>query len=93
MVESARGKIDFQVSRLAEGVLGKARGRLDREQPLWRRLRYVLQPGDKLQERRLASLEVVARRGRDVVRGLCDLATEHARGTADGVHEHYLLEA
>ena len=93
MVESARGKIDFQVSRLAEGVLGKARGRLDREQPLWRRLRYVLQPGDKLQERRLASLEVVARRGLDVVRGLCDLATEHARGTADGVHEHYLLEA
>ena len=93
MVESARGKIDFQVSRLAEGVLGKARGRLDREQPLWRRLRYVLQPGDKLQERRLASLEVVARRGRDVVRGIGDLATEHARATADGVHEHYLLEA
>jgi len=60
---------------------------------LWRRLRYVLQPGDRLQERRLASLEVVARRGRDVVRGLCDLATEHAHATADGVHEHYLLEA
>jgi len=93
MVESARGKIDFQVSRLAEGVLGKARGRLDRDQPLWRRLRYVLQPGDKLQERRLASLEAVACRGHDVVRGLCDLATEHARATAGGVHEHYLLEA
>jgi bacillithiol biosynthesis cysteine-adding enzyme BshC len=93
MVESARGKIDFQVTRLAEGVLGKARSRLDREQPLWRRLRYVLQPGDRLQERRLASLEVVARRGRDVVRGVCDLATEHARATAGGVHEHYLLEA
>ena len=93
MVESARGKIDFQVTRLAEGVLGKARSRLDREQPLWRRLRYVLQPGDRLQERRLASLEVVARCGRDVVRGVCDLATEHARATAGGVHEHYLLEA
>ena len=93
MVDSARGKIDFQVTRLAEGVLGKARARLDREQPLWRRLRYILQPGDKLQERRLASLEVVARCGRDVVRGVCDLATEHARATAAGVHEHYLLEA
>jgi uncharacterized protein YllA (UPF0747 family) len=93
MVDSARGKIDFQVTRLAEGVLGKARVRLDREQPLWRRLRYVLQPGDKLQERRLASLEVVARRGREVVPGLCDLAAEHARATAGGVHEHYLLEA
>jgi len=93
MIESARGKMDFQVSRLAEGVLGKARGRLDREHPLWRRLRYVLQPGDKLQERRLASLDVVARRGGDVVRLLCDLAAEHARATAGGVHEHYLLEA
>ena len=92
MVDSARGKMDFQVSRLAEGVLGKARGKLDREQPLWRRLRYVLQPGDRLQERRLASLEAVAWRGADVVRGLCDLATEHAERTARGVHEHYLLE-
>ena len=93
MVESARAKMDFQISRLAEGVLGKARGRLDREQPLWRRVRYVLQPGDKLQERRLASLDVVARCGADVVRGLCELATEHAEKSARGVHEHYLLEA
>jgi len=93
MIESARGKMDFQVARLAEGVLGKARGRLDREHPQWRRLRYVLQPGDKLQERRLASLDVVARRGADVVHALCDLAAEHARATAGGVHEHYLLES
>jgi bacillithiol biosynthesis cysteine-adding enzyme BshC len=93
MVESARGKMDFQVSRLAEGVLGKARGQLDREQPLWRRLRYVLLPGDKLQERRLASLEPVARLGTGVVTELCDLAAEHAARTADGVHEHHLLEA
>ena len=93
MIESARGKMDFQVSRLAEGVLGKARGRLDREQPTWRRLRYVLLPGDKLQERRLASLEPVARAGRGVIAGLCELATQHAARTAEGVHEHHLLEA
>jgi len=93
IVESARGKIDFQVSRLAEGVLGKARGRLDREQPLWRRVRYVLLPGDKLQERRLASLEPVARRGPGVIGELCDLAAEHAARTASGVHEHYLVDA
>lgn len=92
MIESARGKMDFQVSRLAEGVLGKARGRLDRERPLWRRLRYVLHPGDKLQERRIASLEPVARLGAGLVAGLCDLAAEHAARTADGVHEHLLLE-
>ena len=93
MVESARGKMDFQLTRLAEGVLGKARGRLDREQPLWRRLRYVLWPGDKLQERRLASLEPLARRGPVVVAELCELAAEHAARTAAGVHEHHLLEA
>jgi hypothetical protein len=93
MIESARGKMDFQVSRLAEGVLGKARGQLDREQPQWRRLRYVLLPGDKLQERRLAALEPVARLGAGVVGELCELATEHAARTAAGVHEHHLLEA
>jgi uncharacterized protein YllA (UPF0747 family) len=93
MIESARGKMDFQVSRLAEGVLGKARGQLDREHPLWRRLRYVLLPGDKLQERRLAALEPVARLGLGVVAELCELATEHAARTANGVHEHHLLEA
>ena len=93
MIESARGKMDYQLSRLAEGVLGKARGRLDREHPLWRRLRYVLQPGDKLQERRLASLEPIARLGRGVVADLCELSAEHAAHTAAGVHEHHLLEA
>ncbi len=93
MVESARGKMDFQLARLAEGVLAKARGKLDREHPLWRRLRYVLWPGDKPQERRLASLEPVARLGAGVVSALCEHASEHAMRVADGVHEHYLLEA
>ena len=92
MVESARGKMDFQLARLAEGVVGKARGKLDREQPLWRRLRYVLHPGDKLQERRLASLEPIARLGSGVVSGLTAHAEEHASRSADGVLEHWLLE-
>ena len=93
LVESARAKIDYQVSRLVVGVLAKARARLDRDHPHWRRLRYVLRPGDKLQERRLASLEPLARRGPGVVPELCELAAEHAARTAAGVHEHYLLEA
>jgi len=93
MVESARGKMDFQIARLAEGVAGKARGRLDREHPAWRRLRYVLQPGDKLQERRIVSLEAVARAGTGVAAALAAHATEHAARTADGVLEHWLLEA
>lgn len=92
MVESARGKVDYQFARLHEGLVQKVRSRLDREHPAWRRLRYVLQPGDKLQERRLASLDPVARRGAGVVAAVCDMAAEHAARAAEGVHEHWLLE-
>ncbi len=92
MVDSARGKVDFQFARLHEGLMGKARARLDREHPAWRRLRYLLLPGDRLQERRVASLEPVARRGAGVAGELCDLAAEHARRSARGVHEHAVLE-
>jgi bacillithiol synthase len=92
MVESARGKVDFQFARLHEGLTGKARARLDREHPAWRRLRYLLLPGDKLQERRVASLEPIARRGASVAADLCELAAEHARRAADGVQEHAVLE-
>src|SRR6185369_16843303 len=60
LVESARGKIDFQFARLSEALTGKVRHRLERQHPEWSRLRYYLLPGDRLQERRLASLEPVA---------------------------------
>jgi bacillithiol synthase len=92
MVESARGKVDFQFARLHEGLAAKARSRLDRDHPAWRRLRPLLLPGDKLQERRIASLEPVVRGGIAVVGDLCELAAEHARRAAAGVHEHAVLE-
>ena len=63
LVESARAKVDYQFQRLLEGLAGKVRHRLEREHPEWPRLRHYLLPGDRLQERRLASLEVVAYRG------------------------------
>jgi uncharacterized protein YllA (UPF0747 family) len=93
IVESARGKVDYQFARLHEGLAGKVRTKLDREHPAWRRLRYVLLPGDKLQERRTASLEPVARFGAGVLPGLCELAAEHGRRSAAGVLEHLVLEA
>jgi uncharacterized protein YllA (UPF0747 family) len=93
IVESARGKVDYQFARLHEGLAGKVRTRLDREQPAWRRLRYVLLPGDKLQERRLASLDPIARAGLGVVPALLELAAEHGRRSAGGVLEHLLVEA
>jgi len=92
MVESARGKVEYQYQRLHEGLQGKVRHRLERQHPEWLRLRYFLLPGDKLQERRLASMEVAAYRGAACGEELAELAAEHARRLADGVHEHLLLE-
>ncbi len=92
MVESARGKIDFQFARLDEGLVGKARQQLERQHPAWVRIRYTLMPGEKLQERRLASLQPVAMGGIAVIPELCALAAEHARAVAAGRHEHYVLE-
>jgi uncharacterized protein YllA (UPF0747 family) len=92
MVESARSKIDYQVGRLSEGLVGKARHRLEREHPAWLRLRYYLLPGDKLQERRLSSLEPIAYRGTRVVAELCDLAEAHAESLERGTWVHDLLE-
>ncbi len=92
MVESARAKIDYQFARLVEGLLGKVRHRIERQHPEWVRLRYALLPGDRLQERRIASLQPVAHRGVPVGAELADLATDHAHALADGRHEHFLLE-
>jgi bacillithiol synthase len=92
LVESARAKVDYQFQRLLEGLTGKVRQRLERGHPEWSRLRHYLAPGDRLQERRLASLEVVAHRGRAVVPALCDLAAGHVRALARGVNEHLVVE-
>ena len=92
LVESARSKIDYQIGRLADGLVGKARHRMEREHPAWLRLRYYLLPGDKLQERRLATLEPVAYRGPRVAMELCDLAETHAASLERGEWFHQLLE-
>jgi uncharacterized protein YllA (UPF0747 family) len=92
MVESARGKVDYQFARLLEGLTGKVRHRLEREHPEWLRLRYYLSPGDRLQERRISSLEPVAWRGPEVADELCDLAEEHVEALERGDWRHYLVE-
>jgi hypothetical protein len=92
MVDSARAKIDFQFQRLREGVVGKVQKRLERQHPEWLRLRYYLMPGEKWQERRLASLEVAAYRGRATGGEVADLARDHARRLTRGVLEHVVAE-
>ena len=71
-------------------LIGKVRARFDKEHPVWRRLRYSLSPGGKLQERRVASLEPVARPRRVVAEAV--RRRDGARGARRGVHEHWLLE-
>jgi hypothetical protein len=92
LVESARAKVDYQFARLHEGITGKVRHQIERRNPEWLRVRYYLMPGDRLQERRLASLEVVAYRGAAVAGEISDLAAEHAARVARGVHEHLVVE-
>lgn len=92
LVESARGKVDYQYARIVDGVVGKSRHKLERRRPEWTQLRGFLLPGDRLQERRLASLEVVAYRGVEVARELGSLAAERARRLAFSEHSHLILE-
>jgi uncharacterized protein YllA (UPF0747 family) len=92
MVESARAKVDFQVARLHEGLAGKLRHQLERQHPEWARLRYYLRPGDLFQERRIAGLDPIARRGAGTVGELCRLSVEHARRFADHVMDVLVVE-
>jgi len=92
LVESARAKVDYQFARLYEGVVSKIRHQIDRRHPEWLRLRYYLLPGDRLQERRLASLELVAYRGAAAAGEVTELAAEHAERIAHGTYEHLVAE-
>ena len=91
MIESARGKIDFQIRRLHEGVVGKVRGQFDRKNPELGRLRQALRPQDKPQERRLAWLDLVARGGDEFLRQGRALAELHVEGVLGGGADHFVL--
>jgi hypothetical protein len=84
--------VDYQFARLEEGVVAKARHRLEHEHPDLMRLRYYLMPGDKLQERRLAALEPVAWRGKAVVAGVVDAALEHLAALERGELYHAVVD-
>lgn len=92
MVGSARGKIDYQFQRLREGVVGKVRHQLERQHPEWLRLRYYLMPGDRPQERRIASMEPLAHRGPEAARTMCVLAEAHAAALEEGRLEHAVVD-
>ena len=91
MVESARGKIDYQYRRLLDGVLSKVRSRFDRAHPEVGRLRQVLMPQDRPQERRRAWLDVVAHGGGAALEQVSAVAEQHIEATLAGDSAHYLL--
>ena len=92
LVESARSKADFQYQRLREALVGKVQKKLERRHPEWLRLRYYLMPGEKWQERRIASLEIAAYRGHGSAAELADLARDQAKRLATGALEHLVIE-
>jgi hypothetical protein len=92
MVESARGKVDYQFQRLEEGLAGKVRHQLERKHPEWVKLRYYLLPGDRLQERRLSGAELIAYRGAALGNELADLAQREAESLAEGKHHHLVVD-
>jgi uncharacterized protein YllA (UPF0747 family) len=92
VVESARAKVDFQFARLHEGLAGKLRHRLERQHAEWARLRYYLRPGDRFQERRLAALDPIVRRGPGTVGELCRLAADQAHRFGKGGMETLVVE-
>jgi uncharacterized protein YllA (UPF0747 family) len=91
LIDSARGKVDYQYKRIADGVLSKVRSQFDRSHPQVGRLRHALLPHDRAQERRLCWLDLVARGGRGVLERAQSAADQHVESTLAGKNEHFLL--
>ena len=91
LVESVRGKMDFQLGRLLDGMLGKVRTRLDRAHPELPRLRHALKPGDRPQERRIGWLSLVGEAGEETAALVLALAEDHLSTLESGRMEHLLF--
>jgi uncharacterized protein YllA (UPF0747 family) len=91
LIDSARGKVDYQFRRVSDGLVSKVRSRFDRGHPQVGRLRQALLPQDRPQERRLAWLDIVARGGSAVLEQASALAEQHVQETLNGDNEHHLI--
>jgi len=91
VVESARGKVDYQYARILEALVAKSRTRLERAHPQAPRLRHALSPGGRPQERRLAWLDLVARGGTAALAQARKLAEYHVENALSGHVSHGLV--
>lgn len=78
LLESARGKADFQLGRVEEGVHDKARRLLLRREPALAQWRAFVRPKDGEQERALNLLAPLLLEGAGAMEALRAAAREHA---------------
>jgi bacillithiol synthase len=90
LIESARGKMDFQLGRLRDGILAKVKARHERQHPRLAHLKGFLLPQEKLQERGVGLASVLLQWGPDAPRRVLELARRHVVETLSGEHAHYL---
>jgi bacillithiol synthase len=84
LAESAAGKIDYQLQRLREGILARARQKLLRGDPRLARWREFVRPRDGEQERSLSLLTPFLLGGVGAVDGLREAAREQLRRLEEG---------
>ncbi|MBI5835729.1 MAG: bacillithiol biosynthesis BshC [Candidatus Eisenbacteria bacterium] len=90
LIESARGKMDFQVGRMRDGILSKVKARHERQHPRLARLKGFLVPQEKLQERGMGLAAALAQWGEGAGDRVLGLARRHVEDTLAGHPSHYL---
>jgi bacillithiol synthase len=84
MVDSVAGKVDFQLQRISEAILARARQRLLRGDPRLARWREFVRPRDGEQERSLSLLSVAVLGGPAAAGALREAARGHLRRWSEG---------
>jgi hypothetical protein len=84
LAESAAGKADFQLQRIREGIMARARQRLLRSDPRLAHWREFVRPRDGEQERSLSLLSPFMLDGLGAAGDLREAASEHLRRLQEG---------
>jgi bacillithiol biosynthesis cysteine-adding enzyme BshC len=87
---SAARKIDFELGRIREGVVGGYRKRVLSENPMLRKAGEFLLPMGALQERTLCSLAPLVYGGECLVKALQELARTYVLDCLEGHVRHYV---
>lgn len=89
LVAATRARIDWRLNRLGEGFAKKARRSWKRAHPEAEHLAEFLRPQNKLQERSLAWLDIIARGGRSAEETARERARAHVEEMQGGGAIHH----